>query len=257
MTSDAWSFTIERDLYLKGPGHKPVRPIVEPDDPDMPEPIITPGDTVVVYKDRYVLKVDTIYVGDSVMTVYDTVYIRETDTIVERDIVEVPIIGPIKIDTLGCPIIYHAGTLYGISEGDETEPGRIEPIPNSYFRYFGYNQTDISLNENRFKLLINDLVKQLEQNNTLTVYIVASASQVPTYAYCSNFELARKRAEAPEQRIISYLKQKGISQERVYFDKRYIVEGPEYQDDAKNKDKYEKYQYVKVWLYSCDKNINR
>ncbi len=165
---------------------------------------------------------------------------------------EVLVVGKMLIDTIGCPVVYHRGILYGFMHtGDEKEPFIIKRLDSVYYKEFDYNQTDISINEERFRNLLRVLDTALAMYHNVNVYILASASKVPT-SYCSNFELARLRAQEPEKRIIQYLKEKGIDPSRVFFDKRYIVEGPEYEGDPENFYKYRPYQFVKIWIYSCE-----
>ena len=130
----------------------------------------------------------------------------------------------------------------------------LDPV---YVKYFNYNQSDISINENTFQYLLTQLDANLKRFKTVNVYIVASASKVPTQAYCSNFELARMRAQNLEDRVRRYLKEHGIPEYRVFFDKRYVVEGPEYQLDPENIKRYKPYQYVKAWIYSCSNEIGK
>ncbi len=170
---------------------------------------------------------------------------------------EVTVVGNLKIDTIGCPVIYHRGVLYAMTSVSTKHPNPFVELSPAYVKYFNYNQSDVSINEEAFQYLLKQLAANLEKFRTVNVYIVASASKVPTQAYCSNFELARKRAENLEQRVLKYLKENGIPEYRVFFDKRYVVEGPEYQNDPENIKRYKKYQYVKAWIYSCSKQIGQ
>ncbi len=238
LTNPDWVVNIHQDLYLYS----------KPD---------TNGDFVIV---------DPIYI-------YDTVYvetggysgrsdtIRESDIITRTDTVPADVVikyivdtvySPIKVEANGCPTIYSAGILYGLQRTEDFS--EFVEINASYTKHFGYNQTDVGLNERKFKKLINDLMVMLKKSPdaVINIYIISSASHVPTTAYCSNFELARQRAEEPVRRLKEVLKRKGISEDRVHFDKRYVVEGPDYAGDAKDKAKYRKFQYVKIWMYSCD-----
>ena len=164
--------------------------------------------------------------------------------------------GTIKIDTIGCPVIYHRGILYAITNVSSEHPNPFVEIDPVYFKYFNYNQADISVNEDTLKYMLYQLELNLKRFKTVNVYIVASASKVPTQSYCSNFELARMRAQALEDRILQYLDKHGISRNRVFFDKRYVVEGPEYNHDAENVQRYKPYQFVKAWIYSCSHALN-
>lgn len=215
-----WEENIYMDLYLFGP---------EYDIPDLPE----------------ITQDDEIAQGDSSLKIIrDTVYLPEY--------IEVPVQGNVSVDTtVGCPFFYYAGKLYSISmSNDKSNPAQIIEVPASYTRHFDYNMKDVSINENEFKILKNSLFGLLQNNQLVNVFIQASASQVPTKQYCSNFELARMRAMEVENRLVAEMKNNNISSDRVFFDKRYVVEG-NYDNDPEKKYKYKKYQYVKVWIYSC------
>ncbi len=170
---------------------------------------------------------------------------------------QVTVYGQMKVDTIGCPVIYHRGVLYAMTSVSAEHPNPFIELDPVYVKYFDYNQSDISINENTFQYLLTQLEANLKRFKTVNVYIVASASKVPTQAYCSNFELARMRAQNLEDRISKYLKEHGIPEHRVFFDKRYVVEGPEYQLDPENIKRYKPYQYVKAWIYSCSNEIGK
>lgn len=184
--------------------------------------------------------------SDSVVYIIDTVY---------RDrYITTKFKGKIDVDTnQGCPIFYYAGKLYNIATSSNNEEGRILEVPVKYIQYFDYNQKDVSINEKNINTLTNELFNFLDNNPNASVYIQSSASQVPTTKYCSNFELARMRANSVEERLIMELQKHGYDLTRVSFDKRYIVEG-KYDNDPANRDKYKEYQYVKVWIYSCEEH---
>ncbi len=236
-----WVVNIHQDLYLnapKGGGYVPVETNdKETDDVDPKDPV------VVVNKPE--TRVDTVYIGGkTVITKEVPVVIHDTITVYVNDFL---------IEAEGCPIIHSGGVLYGIRRSRTDEPSSMQKIEQSYQKYFGYNKTDIGVNESEFKKLSKDFLARLKNpESEITVYIISSASQVPTTEYCSNFELARKRAEKPMERIKTLMKKNGISEKRVLFENRYVVEGDEYNNDSKNIDKYRKYQYVKIWLYDCE-----
>lgn len=226
LTNPDWTVNIHQDLYLYGPKRSD---IIGP-----PAKV----DTVFVYTEP-----DIEYRGD-------TVVIKEVEII--RDTVE--LYGEIEIKAEGCPLIFSAGQIYGLETMEDGKTRTLKKLTMSYSKYFAFNEKDISLNETDFKKLSDDLLYMLKNTkNKVTVYILSSASKVPTTAYASNFELARLRAEEPEKRLIQVMKNNNFPVERVNFEKKYVVDGDEYENDAYNEDKnYNLHQYVKIWLYSCD-----
>ena len=236
LTNPPWELTIKQDLYLYGPPDSiSVIPIPRPK-----------RDTVII--------IDTIYIADETIIIHDTLYLNnKIDTLYIEGPSKTVIID-LPIDTVGCPTIYHSGILYSLPTGNQTRVERLEPV---YFKYFDYNETAIIDKKDFRNLIITKLFAMLKINDKVNVHIVASASHVPTTKYASNFELARMRAENPQKRIKSVLKENNIDEDRVYFDKRYVVQGPEYKGDSGNKKKYKKFQYVKIWIYSCDKAVNK
>ena len=66
------------------------------------------------------------------------------------------------------------------------------------------------------------------------------------------------RAQEIEDRLMIEMGKENVAADRVFFDKRYVVEG-DYNEDPENTAKYREYQYVRVWIYSCpyyNKKIN-
>jgi hypothetical protein len=89
------------------------------------------------------------------------------------------------------------------------------------------------------------------KNGSISLKIESSASTVPTRAFTSNKELSIKRAEKGKEQIINALKEKGVDVAKIKIVSiRSFVGGPQYSIDyLQNKDKYEKYQYIKVSAY--------
>lgn len=110
---------------------------------------------------------------------------------------------------------------------------------------FGYNQNEATDAED-WNAFIDGLVT-MTKSCSPTVKILSSASQVPTHAYSSNHELAKKRAENMEEKIKKAVAAKGGDASKLIFDKHWAVRGPQYAGDADaGKEKYGKYQYVRV-----------
>jgi len=99
--------------------------------------------------------------------------------------------------------------------------------------------------------MIDDLFNQLSYHDEVTVHIVASASRVPTRG--SNQSLAEKRGDEAIRRVELALTARNIDLKRVKFVEQTFVQGPRYENDARNKDRYEPFQYIKIWLVTCVK----
>lgn len=243
LSNPDWVVNIHQDLYLYGPK----KTTWIPDNPDRTHEIRI--DTVFVVKE-IAGRIDTIMLIDTVYVGSDTTIIKEDFRTIYDTVI---VYAPILIDAEGCPIIHSGGLLYGIQKSGTDEPAGIEEIELSYRKYFGYNESDIGMNESDFKILKNNFLESLKSpGSEVTVYIISSASQVPTTVYCSNFELARERAEEPIRRLKKIMKDNNIDEKRVFFETRYVVEGKKYENDPENIDVYRKYQYVKIWLYDCE-----
>jgi len=230
LSNPDWVVNIHQDLYLHGPKGKGYIPPPE-DSTITVEPIENRTDTLVING-------KTIVVKEVPVIIHDTITIYMDNFLIEAE---------------GCPIIQSGGLLYGIQESGTGEPAGMEEIKLSYEKYFGYNKSDIGMNEDDFKKLKNDFLDRLKSpGSEVTVYIISSASQVPTTVYCSNFELARERAEEPIRRLKQIMKDNNIDEKRVLFETRYVVDGKKYENDPENIEEYRKYQYVKIWLYDCE-----
>jgi hypothetical protein len=129
-----------------------------------------------------------------------------------------------------------------IEKATITEPMEIkEDIVKSYVHYFDYNGVSIS-EDKKFLELLNSWKNQ-NVNEKMDIYIVSSASEVPTSKYGSNVKLAEKRA----QEVMKIIK-KTIPSDRIVLNSEAKVEGPAYENDSQDKDKYNKFQYVKIML---------
>lgn len=135
-----------------------------------------------------------------------------------------------------------------------TEPGSIE-LPEAlaaayknteFIHYFDYNKNKLTIKRGKLKRYINGIEKQLKDGREkVTINIYSSASHVPTKTYKTNEKLTQLRAENMKYDLINHFEN----------DKKYkgkvtvvivsaIVDGPEYNDDGKDKKKYTPYQFV-------------
>ncbi len=123
----------------------------------------------------------------------------------------------------------------------------VEEYPNlEFIHYFDYNKNKISTKKGDLKKFVKAVEKQLKDGREkVTINIYSSASHVPTRTYKTNENLAKLRAENMKYDLISYFENKDEFKGRVnVVIVSSEVQGPEYEKDAQNKDKYKPYQYV-------------
>ena len=114
----------------------------------------------------------------------------------------------------------------------------------AYFvKYFGYNLDAISEGDPDFPTLVANITGAAKDTKII-VTIESSASNVPTTKFGTNDKLASARAEALKKALAK--KVKGM--ENVKFELKPSVQGPEYNKDAQDHAKYEKFQYVKAFI---------
>lgn len=119
---------------------------------------------------------------------------------------------------------------------------------NSAFEtYFNYNVKAIDVNSEDFRKFIEPLVLCVKDKGTIEIEIESSASQVPTATYGTNERLSKARAEEARTRVTKALAAKGVKKDNIQVktvDAK--VQGPEYANDRKDTEKYEKFQFVKI-----------
>lgn len=120
-------------------------------------------------------------------------------------------------------------------------------VPSHFTRYFGYNENNVSAEEEMFERFMLS-VKALEaREGKVTITILGSASKVPTSSYSSNQDLADKRAMNGKARVLKYAEQYKIDTSKLEFSVQGKIQGPEYTGDASaGKDKYKKFQYIEM-----------
>jgi hypothetical protein len=114
--------------------------------------------------------------------------------------------------------------------------------------YFDYNSNKLSTKRGELKKFLTKIEKQLEEGREkITINIYSSASYVPTKKFKNNEELARLRAENIKYDIISYIQRSSKYNGKisiVIVD--YRVDGPKYENDPSNKEKYRNFQFIKL-----------
>ncbi len=116
-----------------------------------------------------------------------------------------------------------------------------------YEKYFVYD-SDAGDQENKFNDFVKNVGKIIEINGKVTLFIEASASQVPSSRFANNQKLANSRAAQAKKRVLKGAKKAGIDTDKISFSKPLAqVQGPAYKNDAKkNRATYELYQYIKI-----------
>ncbi len=116
-----------------------------------------------------------------------------------------------------------------------------------FTRYFAYNIKAINNADADFTALIDKIAAS---NGQVTITINGSASKVPTSLFSrSNDKLAKLRASDAQSAIKNALKAKKIDITKITFTVSNSVQGPNYQNDATDQVKYEKFQFVKVYIH--------
>lgn len=125
------------------------------------------------------------------------------------------------------------------------DPGTGFP-PLEFMHYFSYNKNVISTTEGELKTFVENVEKQLaEGRESVTISIFSSASNVPTKTYVSNQNLAHVRAENMKKELTAYFESKEELKGKVtVIVGSELVQGPEYEKDSADKEKYKPFQYV-------------
>jgi hypothetical protein len=135
------------------------------------------------------------------------------------------------------------------SSGQKNKAEKLASVDKLDFRMnFKYNITEIDPNSEAFMQYIENLVALYNQNGSLKLNVVSSASQVPTRAFKSNKELSKVRADKGKEQLLTALKEKGIDLSKVTLENiKFFVGGPTYSIDyLMKKSEYEKHQFIKI-----------
>lgn len=182
------------------------------------------------YRLDYLTMLDQYYMGnESFTTLCDTAF-QEVYKEILIDIDKRMIIIPVKADTV-----------IELPEVEEISFKNIE-----FIHYFAYNKNKVSVHKGELKDRIRDIEQQLKDGReSITIKIYSSASYVPTKTYGTNEKLTQIRAENIKYDILSHFEGKEKYKGRVnVVIVETIVQGPPYEKDAKNKEKYFPYQFV-------------
>ena len=118
---------------------------------------------------------------------------------------------------------------------------------DEFVKYYAYNVKDIDQNEQRWKEFIDVVARLISEKGEAKVVIEASASKVPTKTFGTNENLSRQRMEDARSRLVEAVKARGLDPDKLRLEAvNNLVQGPRYQGDYKNTDKYGKFQYAKL-----------
>lgn len=118
---------------------------------------------------------------------------------------------------------------------------------DEFAQFFAYNAKDINENDARWKEFVEVVVGLIDKNGEARVVIEASASKVPTRTFGTNENLSRQRMEDARTRLVEAIKARGKDANLLKLEAvNNLVQGPRYQGDYQNTDKYGKFQYAKL-----------
>ncbi len=130
----------------------------------------------------------------------------------------------------------------------ETAPTRTPPeagYAKEFTKQFAYNVKDIDPGEKMWQEFVNKVAELIETNGQANVVIEASASKVPTRTFGSNENLSKQRMDEARQRLVNAITERGLSADKMRLEAvNHKVQGPRYEYDPQNTDKYGKFQYV-------------
>ncbi len=123
----------------------------------------------------------------------------------------------------------------------------VTDYPNlEFMHYFAYNKNKLTTKRGELKNFVQAVEAQLEEGRSnITINIYSSASYVPTKTYGTNEKLTKIRAENMKYDLIAHFEKTEAYKGKVnVVIVTTVVQGPEYEKDSRNKEKYFPYQYV-------------
>ncbi|MCH2223980.1 MAG: SprB repeat-containing protein [Crocinitomicaceae bacterium] len=145
------------------------------------------------------------------------------------------------------------GQVASITVSLDEPPMELDPViaksyENVSFKHnFGYNKNKLKTSRGDLRRFVKSIEKQLKNGReSITIKVKSSASKVPTRTYSSNDKLAALRAENIKYDMVAYFKKKYSTKVTVVVDE-VVVGGPDYANDAGNKEKYIPYQFVEMF----------
>ncbi|MDX1652391.1 MAG: SPOR domain-containing protein [Brumimicrobium sp.] len=121
--------------------------------------------------------------------------------------------------------------------------------PLSMKHLFGYNKNKLDPQKGALSLFLDSLEQQIVQGRReIVLTINSSASKVTTRTFKNNQELAQKRASELKSLLLDYFSERKFGDSISVEIKEVVVQGPEYERDYRNIEKYAPYQYVSLHL---------
>lgn len=132
----------------------------------------------------------------------------------------------------------------------EGKPTTASPSPgyvDEFARFYAYNARDIDQADKDWKRFVDNVVALIEKNGEARIVIEASASKVPTRTYGNNETLSRLRMEDARKRLVEAVEARGKDASLLKLEAiNSLVQGPAYQGDYRNTEKYGRFQFVKL-----------
>lgn len=118
----------------------------------------------------------------------------------------------------------------------------------SFMHNFSYNKNKISPSKGNLKKFVKDIEDQLKKGRkNITINITSSASNVPTKTFGTNEKLAQTRAENIKYDLMGHFEKKDAYKGKVNVVIVSVkVDGPQYEDDSANDEKYYPFQFVSL-----------
>lgn len=114
---------------------------------------------------------------------------------------------------------------------------------------FDYKLTQINPTNKDFIALLNKALEIANAGKTVEITIEASASNVPVTTFSNNQLLAKSRLEEAKKLLSNQLIAKGIKATSFKFiDEKSLVQGPDFENDASDINKYKPYQYIIIQI---------
>lgn len=119
---------------------------------------------------------------------------------------------------------------------------------NPEFKHtFDYNKIAVNLSNEDLQKFLKVLEKQFtDGRESVTINVISSASHVPTKTFGTNEALAQSRADKIKELIEKYFAKTDFKARVSVVISEVTVQGPAYESDATNEDRYFPYQFIQL-----------
>ncbi len=126
-----------------------------------------------------------------------------------------------------------------------TEP--LAPQDLAMKHFFDYNADKLTVSSGELKNFAEQIKSQLNNGRSnLTINVYSSASRVPTRTFGSNEKLAKSRANRIKEELDQYFENEGMKSKVSVNIVSTIVQGPKYDKDFEDQQKYREFQYIEL-----------